>query len=877
MDSRNWRRLIAKKKRYEQSLFEHSLIELDMALQLLPLFRQPNFFSLSELEEHIVLLSLIAHDLGKERPQWQEYVLGRQGFLSDVDVEYTAKVLPELLVYMGFGSLNHQVIEVINNCVNLHMKHERSDANLVLAIMGNKNQEANRWFFLANLVYHIDNICSAKGVFEALDAFKQSPLNDHLKLSYHHVVLRGVSTAILHRAVQESFIKEGWIPLLLYTDSTLYASPASQMLPEPSTDVIERCLAEILQDATGKDVTEFMVGSPTANILPKPELFEYKEIRRYLEAAARKVGRKSFLTAYEREKKKNLSGRGALADSKKCDVIKQYWQIKNKTGEAYSVKMDLDAYRISTAHPDIIVFKFFKAAMRPEFLGAEGTEIVQKEYEKVFGEGSWQNLLSTSTLMAARDMANTVDYYWMLPGQKLGVATSTIEELSVESRTKLLIEILTKIAEQVYASIQEPPTRAILATQMAKAFISDLICPVTKIDINKLVNQQMEYYSVSKQFAGKQSRNASYLCPICNIPFKSGTKAKSDFIDKPESHTNRGVAHGPFDYVNICDTCKYERILRQLLLQERASEFIVLLPRMNIGHYTGGLFVQKAKSLYLKALSIMAGDTDNPDRRLWLAFTPYIADQVMNLDLYRIKPEELVERMSYHSGEETKRKNLRQLEKSLREKYDDDLDNANDEWMTDFSTWEEAAKAIHSNKVRDPNVQKVRDEIYKLGVQMQLICETPNMILFPLTYPIGFKDDSDTNAGLRKTFMASLLGLTLDASVGIIRDSDLIDFQGGEGVAFVPPVSAVRNLIGTNWISIDTVEDWVRAIGVASILARDGKYSERTGLYEVLISPTAGHVLRRIEQKYEQQNQSLTWKDVTHLKIFEEAKKRLKV
>ncbi|MHB1653891.1 MAG: hypothetical protein ACYCVD_15665 [Desulfitobacteriaceae bacterium] len=865
---------MAKKKHYEQSLFEHSLIELDVVLQLLPILKQPNHLNLSKVEEDIVVVSLIAHDAGKERSEWQKYISGQRSYISDVDFDYTMQVLPELLEDMGFEGYDEWVVKVVRNCINLHMKHERSDTNVLVATLGTKERDTKRWLTLANLVYHIDNICSARGVPEARNAFKGSLLENHLITTYHQLVPRGVSTSLLHRAALESFMYQGWIPILHYSDATLYVCSADQPTTEPSIDQIERRLSEILKEATGKDVTQFIVGSPTADILPKPELFEYKEIRMYLEAAAHKVKRKSFLSAYERDKKKGL---GQGDDGGKSGVIKQYWDLNGKVGEIYSSEMDRDAQRISEAHPDMVVFKFFKAAMRPQFIGREGTVVAAREYESIFGAGSWQNLISTSTLMAAKDMIKTVDCLWDLSGQLFGITVGTVEELAAEKRTELLIDILTGIADKVYESIPVPPTRASLATEMARALIEDLVSPTAKVNVTDLAIQQMKYYSASKQFAGKQSRKANYFCPICNTPFLSGAEAKADFVDKPESHTNRGIAHGAFNHINICNSCKYERILRQLLLGERASDLIVIFPRMNIGHSTGELLLNKAKALYEKAYIVMSGDSDDPDQRLWFAFTPFMAKQIFNIDLYRVKPEELINLITYRTGMEDARKKRSQLEKSLKNFYGDDLSIANDECGTDFLTWDEVVTAVHNNKVRDTDVKRIRAEVYKLGIKMQLICETPNMVILPLTYAIKFGDDSESNAALRTTFMALLLGMTLDATVAIVHDSDLINFHGGEGVAFVPPVSAVRTLIGANWVLLENAENWFRAIGVGSILAEAGQYSERSGLYEVLKSPTVGHILRRIEQKRETQRLSVTMQEIAYLKMFDSVMQKITI
>lgn len=874
MLSRDWQRLTAKRREFNQSLLEHTLVELDATLNLVPILRLPQHLGLSEGEEQVIIASIIAHDVGKERPEWQSYILGQGPFVPDIEPALTRSVIPHLCAALGFSALDQKVMAVMENCVNLHMSGARTDTNVITAIF----QGTDRWFLLADVVSQIDNICSAKGVLEARAALERSTLlGNHLKTAYHQVVVRGVSTIALHRAALESFEQAGWTPLLHFSDATLYVCSAARPAQEPAPAQIESRLEEVLRVTTGREVTQFIVGSPTANIMPKPDLFEHSEIRMYLEAATHKVGRKSFITAYEREKKRFAGSRPPATGrgKSKAKVIEDYWMMAGKTsGPRYSPQMDLEAERISTAQPDMVVFKFFKAAMQAGLVGDGGIEVARQEYEAVFGLGSWTALTSTSTLMPDRDMAKTVDLFWRLPGQRFGLAAHQVEELAPEKRTELLIDTLTGIANKVYAAIPDPPTRATLARKMAASFMQDLIAPATGVDPTSLARQQVEFYAVSKPFAGKQVKRARYLCPICNTPFKEGTKATADYIDKPESHTNRGIAHGPFGYITICDTCKYERVLRQLLLGDRAQELIVIFPRMNIGPGAGELLMQKVRALYNKAWAVMTGDTGDPDRRLWLAFTPSIADKVLDQDVFRLTPEQIVDLLAYRSGQETRRNNWRQLEKAIQEAYEGDLEAANIEWGTEFASWEEAVAAVYANQVADPTAQRIREEVYRLYPQMRLVCQTPHVIMFPVSYPIRLGDDSDTNAALRQLFVALLLGLSLEASVALVYDSDQIDFQGGEGVAFVPPVVAVRELVGFNWVPLSEAEHWLRRIGVAAILASSGQYSERSGLYEVLAAPTPGHVLRRIEQKRVSEGQTLRYQDVVYLRVLQETMAR---
>ena len=146
-----------------------------------------------------------------------------------------------------------------------------------------------------------------------------------------------------------------------------------------------------------------------ANILPKPDLFDYKETETYFKIAAGKIKRGSFM-------------RKKYGDREK--VVKSYLKLTEPNAKEPSQEIvNRFSGRIDIAQPEMVIFKFFKAIMNEKLIGREGLSIATEEYEKVFGVGTWQKHQSTSTLMTARDMANTVDYFeiacrpvWLLRG-----------------------------------------------------------------------------------------------------------------------------------------------------------------------------------------------------------------------------------------------------------------------------------------------------------------------------------------------------------------------------------------------------------------------------------------------------------------------------
>lgn len=63
---------------FEQNLFEHTMVELDALLSLLPTLKKPNYFNLGGEEEKILIASVIANAVGKERQKWYNYILGKK-------------------------------------------------------------------------------------------------------------------------------------------------------------------------------------------------------------------------------------------------------------------------------------------------------------------------------------------------------------------------------------------------------------------------------------------------------------------------------------------------------------------------------------------------------------------------------------------------------------------------------------------------------------------------------------------------------------------------------------------------------------------------------------------------------------------------------
>ncbi len=450
MNQQGWQGLTAKSRGFEQSLFDHTRIEIDALMQLAPIFSRPNHFGLTESELELLVVALMAHDIGKQLPEWQDYINGRSGPLSDVNRKLTAEVVPTLYPALGLES-NGAAEKVIENCINLHMRHERRSGNVLDAILGARESQA-RWFTLAEIIFHLDNLCSIGSVSGTLAYMtdKSKFFHRHLHTAYHQVSVRGVSTPLLHRAAEDAFDEKGWSPLLYFRDATIYVKSAAESKEQPNQDNIQNRLMQVLQENLQGEVAKLMVGSPTATMLPKPELFDHRELDDYLRIAYRKVGSGSF------SKKKSEDRRRVIAS-----------YLDAKQSEIDEDTLDRETERIGQAQPEMLAFKFFKAAMSENMIGSTGFQHATVLYDEVFGEGAWNKLQSTATIMPAKEMNLVIDPFWKLPGVKFGRRVETLEELDSIARLEVLLEALGEVSRQIYSEMEDPPSRGARSTPRA--------------------------------------------------------------------------------------------------------------------------------------------------------------------------------------------------------------------------------------------------------------------------------------------------------------------------------------------------------------------------------------------------------------------------
>ncbi len=841
MLNRGWKQKTAKRKTFEQSLFDHTFIELDVLIEMLPILATPSHYGLTDTEEKILVVAVLAHDAGKETEAWQTYInsLEPEKWMPHIVPELTRSAVPELCAALGVEELTEPVKLIMAQCAEFHhSRPNRSDGTILEAMLAGGS---DRFLTLAYLVKAVDHFCSAASALEAEETATTEPaLANHMKFTRHEAYTRGVSTTLLHHAAQTAFQQRKWKPLLYFSNSTIYGADPNDCPAVPTVEEIHEILKIEIDKAISRDVTPLMVGRPTGNILPKPDLFSFAESRLYLQSAAGKIDPQSF-------------ARKKFDDKRR--VVEDYWKLKNETLKPTDMEVEEEAGRISAAQPEMLVFKFFKAMTDPkkvETVGEDGAALARALYEKTFGAGSWAALQSTSTLMPAKDMSKTIDYFWSLSGTAIKhPEVQKVAELPGQTRLQVLIDLLDGIAQKVYESIGRSSPRDKLSQTMADTFIHDLFRPTVTEDVRALAQKQLAHYIQSKPFAGKESSKGAYFCPICNSPFelKDGIKASADFIDNPQTHTNRGVAYGSFGYIVVCTACYYERLLLQILLGSRPAEVVTFLPRLNLGPGKGERLMRLVREWVETAKARMRGDTDSLEFGFSLGFTDQAARRLGDRDPFALGAEDLVSIFSYRFTADTQKKRKREAMQRLKEEFDDDLNALNIACAESFPAWEAAVEALIEGKVDQQEFRAIRREVFRLYETIHLICQTPNLIFIPLTYEVAAgNDESEASKGLRRLYVSLILSLIFDASVAIHKEGEPVDFWGGAGAAYVPPAPAVRTLVRYDWIPIAEARRWLSVIGAASQLVRDTGLPARSALYEILSMDPPEKIIRRFEE-----------------------------
>lgn len=283
-------------------------------------------------------------------------------------------------------------------------------------------------------------------------------------------------------------------------------------------------------------------------------------------------------------------------------------------------------------------------------------------------------------------------------------------------------------------------------------------------------------------------------------------------------------------------------------MQAKPAEIITLLPPWNMGPRNGEKLLRDVHMIVDQAVAEMRGDTGDLSYGFSFGFTDGIAGRAMTSD--SVGGVSAIALFRYRFKPETVRKRKREVEKRLRQEYDEDLDAMNAMCGTAYESWAHAAEAVSSPGSLPDDLAAIRRDVLRLYPTMTLVCETPNLVFVPLSYAIAASaEESDSNRALRRLFIALLLHRLFRATIAIHSEPSDIDPTTAAGAAWIPPIPALRSLIGSDWVPAETANTWLERIGAAARLAQVTGYSPRSAIYQTLVADPAEQLLRRIEHE----------------------------
>jgi hypothetical protein len=926
MRAKGWQRVIAKRGTaghpiHVQTLFDHTLNLLEVLAGLAPFLVGDwgGRANLSIQEFDTLFAAVLGHDVGKGPEPWQQYVKGLGDWVSHIRPDLVNEVVAEWLEA-------NQRVDASIVAQRHHAGGKELEAEHLTGLLAAKH--GRRHVALARLLRQIDHVASAPTLREARRAIEEGvdrPLADVVTTAVHQVVVRGVTTTLLHRATLEAFVEAGWRPVLHFAEGTLYAGDRQRPPAKPTPSAIEGRLGQLIDRVfKGANIERQVVGNPTASMIAKPDLFEAGEFRSYLIEAMTRATPPGF-------RRKPLKDRVAVIrkyrertgawDPDLPDIFDSEWPsggIANVSwAVAFAAVVERLTERIAEAQPEMCAFKLFRDAvgirgkklMEPDRIvlpaevveqcerGAEevrknGADAVAERQQKLLdekrralasqfealiewvfdglGSGAYAQLKGTSTLNAARDMASVIDRFWSQDASAFGIAPvgTKVRDVTPEARRERLVEVLDNIAQAAWGSLPpESVPKRVSSAVVAREILRDLVEPAFMPSTPTDARRALEAYCVAKQRARKPE--GPHVCPLCNRHFAEGQIAKADFLNKATAFTNRvpALARGGGGVV-ICDACRFDRFIEQLLLGQKSAAMLALYPRGQLGPQRGALLVSTAAKLLAEWSTYMTPATTDPERHVSLALTGIIAEKLGKLPrLEAINAAALADLFVYRNREERRRENRRDLKKTLDELAPRGVEAWNEFWAQQRASEDEFVEAVLKGEewVReDPELSRLRTEICGVKADLKLVAETPHMVL--ILVPAGFAvgQESETNAAIRALFAMLVLGRALDCAVALVEDGRPWEPDMVGGIVKVPDNPALRELVAGEWIKLEDTDRWIQAIAAAAQLAPATAFPERSNLYQILTAPTAGHIVRRIDMNKDSGGYQQRHADLVH-------------
>lgn len=810
-----------------QSLLAHSINVASIAYNLLKIIRdgpnqavQQEFdLFLPKLEEQVILTGFL-HDVGKYPEKYQQAV---RDYLHQKErnslefshqdkplVEVFSKILlEELSQITGDQSLASQELlkQIVWSITNLGTKEHAGSISF-----GFDRPPTEEALLCKELTHLADVITSTRTVEEAVEVASKAAQGKYigrLKFAYHKVsTIRGILTHILHKAIEEIYIEQGYSPIYWFADGTLYATSKGTAEPPLSHDILKQKvtqkLNELLNNVDPYQLAEASLGELKATVIASPEfLFQNENV---IEQFWDYVFMRPF----------------AKDEGQKVDDVDEYLNVlKDKLPNRRLDELRGYVRRFKADYNIFIVLYGVRKALleksrNEKELKDKTKEMIKRAFFEELGVSAddWPEVANTNekkdrvkvleSLISSPHYANRDDWRRILKETLIEITREfkrLWDEKNLGDKDKIVDSLLADVAHPVPA------------------------------DVDYLRSRVEKQYK--KFIKGKEK--GSVICPLCGGAAESEAQAK--LIGSSEIYHDTIAAGSRLTSPNklwVCSLCEYERKLRILMLGSEQKRAILILPQIGLSRDMGQIWQKYASEEAVGESEASLLKLHDWSKQIWEKGEKAFAE----------KGPQISEKIK-----------LNALKKFI-EKYQDYEDYVSllvQEVNVGKMDVSDLSEAIEEGRLHlKPNYQKQFLRELRGYISMYY---SPNYILFLLKADVSPREEAESVSEIRLLFLRCLLARLFHASV--VDEASLGDISRRIGYTPLPRSLALRPLqdrLGARegWITIEGLGVALHKLSALLLLDqymhnRDYAYS-RDNLIKIIYEEP-GKILARISSK----------------------------
>lgn len=932
LQQREWHRKLAKSS--GTSLLFHTIVELDVLTNMLPLLSS---FKVSDRDLLILQFSVIAHDSGKEKDEWQEYLSESESYrakmrptkpkyVSHVDTDLVKEIVSDLQEILELESDIQEHILTIMRIIDSHMKRDRMDPALAFQkiIEQSEGKIPLKWLDLSLIVSFIDNLCSCEKVEDVPSILMRQKNREYekfrqtLNISYHQVNrIRGISTSLIHKAVQNTYGRRGWIPILHFPDGTAYIGsidsgiPSHDSISEELSDVV----VEFIEGFPDANVN-VVVGRPTASSISTEIVFDPSKIEGYLKEVMRKNRSRgavsmskaieylfnrelteyllsesssnlSLLHPFNQKKKKRIAflnshdhtlgfklkafsrlGIHSNLDPDDISLIlrksdrkrREFYSQQGLNGDEIESNLEELRIRLGKSKPYNALFEFINSLInRPSLVNVRARKFLIEEISRKFCRDE-------ESIQKYKEILPFTGAYNPLPYQILFV--DRLPEIFGERFEEATISWIRRLFATAWETYGFEFRKLKDKTEILLS--SDVVVPSSLSFIQNALNSR-EYYRSSKEQAFSKRPDAQKMCPVCNEYFDGENRSISDIVGFSKKFSNRIPGARSLDNINICEACELEYLLRSLVLTKRPNEIIIVYPQMNTTFKLGETLEKRFREIQYNIEEVCGSRATDLSKFIFLRNLFRLAQKVSQNGvsfLEVLSTEEFIRYFVFSRdlnkpGMKSTKDRILQI---LKTSYPwETIDEFNSDSSSSYTSFEQLIDdIIKGENLEEKFLEELQEQIRNQGrktKEMAPAYVTPNfaVILLSETQSLKTDDITDTDAGFEKIFFSGVLSFLFDSPVAFVEANEEIP-RIPEGLILIPSIGNVKRIISKvrkrkgipstkKWLSRKEGKLWTNLLSFALVIRREAQLSDRTGVLEILSSPTVGHLMRRIEMK----------------------------